>query len=482
MPPLARPARIQPVSRLVVRDTLIAVPAPLAPAGKNLLDHLLFALKHEPIQLPILQEALRLIPAADVIAALRQTPTGAYIRRAAWLWEQVNGQSLPLPNGKAAGNYIDFFDDKDYITGKVWVRCPKFRVQFNGIGPLAYCPVVPRDACLIAEGEQILQILASWTSSPDNRPMMDRIMSWVYLSEAHSSFAIERETSTPGKEAAFLRALSHLDQPLSESYLVDLQNMLMSSPFGMEASFRHQQNWLQRGGHGALAVRYIPPPPEHLGSLMDGLMQLANAEDAVPPLIKAALISFGFVYLHPFMDGNGRLSRLLMQHTLRQKRVLPDMPGANAILPLSVIMKQQENDYLQTLEAFSQPLRSLWDVRFIDQGSFHFEFRSTPFVYAHWQGGAAARFITRCARQALQDSLMGEAAYLKAYDRAYRAIDQHFDLPDRLINLLIQWIHQNDHRLPNRRKKQEDIALRLSAEDMARIEQLVSDAFEDKAS
>lgn len=479
MPDLAQPARIKPVTRVEEMADLIAIPKAIAPVSESLLVHLLFALKHEPIQLSILHEALKQVSAQDLIDALVESPAGAYVRRAAFLWEKVHAAELSLPWAGPTGNYVDFFDSKAYYTGQIWERNQKYRINFNGIGPYEFCPVVRRNDALEQEGESVLRSLREWAAAPENAVLMDRVMAWAYLSETRDSFAIENEVPSPDKERAFVQAMEHLQErvPLTEDYLVGLQNAVISTSRSAEGGFRVAQNWLQRGGHGVLAIRYVPPAPEHLPSLIDGLMRMANAQDNVPALIKAALISFGFVFIHPFMDGNGRVSRLLAHHSLHMKGVLPDVKGSPAILPLSVAMKQQEREYLDALESFSKPMRALWDVMFIGDGDFTFDFRSTPMVYAHWAGEQAVGFVTRCARVALQQSLVDEARYLEAYDLAYARIDKEFDLPNRTINLLIQWIHQNNNRMPERRKTAKEIAHLLSAGDLDRIEGFVSEAF-----
>ncbi|MCW8207354.1 Fic family protein [Verminephrobacter aporrectodeae subsp. tuberculatae] len=479
MPELAKPAKVKPVTRVEDMADLIAIPKAIAPTADTILPHLLFALKHEPMQLAILHEALRLVPAQDVIDAISESPSGAYVRRAAYLWEKVHGVELELPLAGPAGNYVDFFDPKAYYTGQVWERSQKYRISFNGIGPYEFCPVVRRDDTLEREGEAILRTLREWAQAPENEPLMDRVMAWAYLSETRDSFAIENEVPSPDKERAFVAAMEHLRDraPLTEDYLVGLQNAVISSPRSAESGFRGAQNWLQRGGHGALAVRYVPPAPEHLRPLIDGLMRMANAKDDVPALIKAALVSFGFVFIHPFMDGNGRVSRLLAHHCLHMKGALPDVKGSPAILPLSVAMKQEERQYLGALESFSKPVRALWDVMFIGDGDFTFDFRSTPMVYAHWSGVQAAAFVIRCARIALRQSLVDEARYLEAYDLAYERIDKQFDLPNRTINLLIQWIHQNNNRMPERRRTAREVAHILADEDLSRIEGIVAEAF-----
>lgn len=302
-------------------------------------------------------------------------------------------------------------------------------------------------------------------------------MTWAYLSETRDSYAIENEVPSPDKERSFLMAMEHLRDrtPLSEPYLVALQNVVISNPQRKEFAFRSHQNWLQRGGHGVLGIRYVPPPPEAIDSLMDGLMRMANSQDDTPALIKAALVSFGFVFIHPFVDGNGRVSRLLAHHSLNYNNALPTINGNPAILPLSILMKKKEKEYLAALETFSRPARDLWDV--VDGNEFHFDFRSSTMIYAHWAGHHAVAFVTACAQAALKQALEDETTFIHAYDQAFERIDRAFDLPNRTINLLIQWIQQNRGRLPARRRNATELAL-LTPASVERIEAIVATCFQ----
>ncbi|MEP7281978.1 MAG: Fic family protein [Rubrivivax sp.] len=480
MPPLGRPAQVRPVTRIEERPDLLAVPSHVAPVdGASILDHALFALKHETMRLAILHEAMKLVPADQLAQGLVAQRTGGYLRRAAFIWEKANGRELPLPWDTTGGNYLDLFDREAYYTGPRWERSSKFRVNFNGIGPYAFCPVVRKDPALERRGRDVLGRLHGWVADPANAEVVDRVMSWAYLSETRDSYAIENEAPSPDKERAFLSAMQHLRdrRALTEDYLVELQNVVVTSNLKREVAFRGQQNWLQRGGHGALAVRYMPPPPDEVDALMAGLIQMANSTDGdVPPLVKAALVSFGFVFVHPFMDGNGRLSRLLAHQCLNFGGALPTVGDNPAILPLSVAMKRNEKDYLAALEAFSKPARALWDVSFIADNEFRFDFRSSPMVYAHWDGDAAAAFVTTCAEAALAQSLIDETVFIEAYDKALERIDHEFDLPNRTINLLIQWIRQNNGRMPERRRNAPELSL-LNPEQIARIEAIVAEGF-----
>src|SRR5262245_5742237 len=85
------PAEVRPVTKVMPANGLLAIPAHVAPGSDDTLDHVLFALKHEGVNLQILAQALRRIPADRMLAALSQTPNGQYIRIAAFLWEHFNG-------------------------------------------------------------------------------------------------------------------------------------------------------------------------------------------------------------------------------------------------------------------------------------------------------------------------------------------------------------------------------------------------------
>jgi hypothetical protein len=480
LPPVQRPAQLRPVTRIEPMADLLAVPRHVAPAeDATLLDHVLFALKHEDLQLHLLLEALRLVNAEELSEALAAQRTGSYLRKAAFLWEKAHGRELPLPWDSTGGNYVDIFDTETYYVGRVWERSQRLRVNFNGIGPIEFCPVVRRDDALAARGQQVLDRLRAWAADTRNQATLDRVLSWAYLAETRDSFAIENEVPSPDKERAFLQALVTLRErrPLTEDYLVELQNTVISNPLMAEAEFRNRQNWLQRGGHGALAVRYVPPPPDAMLTLMDGWARMANStEGDVPPLVRAALVSFGFVFLHPFMDGNGRLSRLLSHHSLNLQQALPQVEGQATLLPLSVAMKRHEADYLAALEAFSRPARQLWDVTCVADNEFLFDFKSTPHVYAHWNGETSARFVTTCAEQALAQSLIEETQFIQAYDQAFDRIDRAFNLPNRTVNLLIQWIHQNGGQMPARRRNAPEL-VGLQPAQIDHIAAIVAECF-----
>ena len=126
-------------------------------------------------------------------------------------------------------------------------RNAKYRINFNGIGPWSFCPVVARDTALEARGRDVLDRLRTWAADPRHQALVDRVMGWAYLSETRETWAIENETPSPDKERAFLQAMAQLRErrPLSEDYLVMLRDAIVTNRLHVEAGFRVRQNHLE---------------------------------------------------------------------------------------------------------------------------------------------------------------------------------------------------------------------------------------------
>ena len=105
------PARLASVTSVTPTQGALLIPAKVAPKDDRPLSHLLFALKHEGVNLQLLSQALRKIPAQEMLAAISESPTGVYIRTACFLWEAFNKQELkgaPVITGPMA----NLFDPK----------------------------------------------------------------------------------------------------------------------------------------------------------------------------------------------------------------------------------------------------------------------------------------------------------------------------------------------------------------------------------
>lgn len=137
------------------------------------------------------------------------------------------------------------------------------------------------------------------------------------------------------------------DFPLSLRLIREIHNILLSKGRGstkQPGAFRRSQNWI--GGTRPGNALYVPPPPDHVQEYMSALEAFIYEEDSkLPVLIKAALIHVQFESIHPFLDGNGRLGRLLVTFLLCAEGVLRE-----PILYLSLYFKIHRRQYYDLLQ------------------------------------------------------------------------------------------------------------------------------------
>lgn len=115
----------------------------------------------------------------------------------------------------------------------------------------------------------------------------------------------------------------------------------------MPGEFRQSQNWI--GGTRPGNAAYVPPPPQDLMDCMGALELFINQDDELPPLVKAALVHVQFESIHPFLDGNGRVGRLLIQMMLCNCGLL-----RKPLLYLSLYFKQHRQEYYSLLNGIRQ--------------------------------------------------------------------------------------------------------------------------------
>ena len=113
--------------------------------------------------------------------------------------------------------------------------------------------------------------------------------------------------------------------PLCNRLIKETHEVLMSGVRGQEKNpgeFRTSQNWIGATGSSLKNARYIPPNPEDMINAMSDLEKYINSDDSLDLLIQAALLHYQFETIHPFLDGNGRVGRLLITLFLMEKKVL----------------------------------------------------------------------------------------------------------------------------------------------------------------
>lgn len=472
----ARVASVSSLQRLP--EGALLVPTKLAPSD-GWLSHALFAVKHEGVRLDYLAVALKNVSADEMRSAFQNTPNGTYVRKLCFLWEALHDKPVDgLADPGITAAYIKMFDPNEVMTGPSR-RHARWRVDFNGLGDLSFCPLVRKTAAVDAAMQRNVLADACTFAQSIGQKMLERTLSWAYLSETEGSYAIEGETPSQDKAALFAQLLqrAHGQRPLTEDYLVELQNATVTNPFDKAVQFRTEQNRLQGSALGAAGVTYVPPEPELSAELMEHWMRLANQRPSgMNGLVHAATVSFAFVFIHPFMDGNGRLSRFLIHHCLGQSGEMP----AGFLLPISVAMKKHEDQYLQALTAFSKPARELCDVSWA--GDDNYDYRWKPgsdvwFRYMDVTEGVA--FMMDMAKSALDLHLREEVAFLELFDDVAKFINARHDLRSSDLSTLIVTIYQNDGKLSNNRRKR--FAERVQTQVLDAIEEAVSKRMRNEA-
>ncbi len=131
--------------------------------------------------------------------------------------------------------------------------------------------------------------------------------------------------------------------PLCNRLIKETHAVLLESVRGQEKNpgeFRYSQNWIGGQGSTLKTARYIPPNPEDMLKAMYDLENYINSEDTLDPLIQAALIHYQFETTHPFLDGNGRVGRLLITLFLMEKGIL-----STPALYISYYLKMNRIEY-----------------------------------------------------------------------------------------------------------------------------------------
>lgn len=134
---------------------------------------------------------------------------------------------------------------------------------------------------------------------------------------------------------------------ISVEHLLEMHRRLLAS--GRLATYagqiREQQNWIGGSSHNPCSAAFVPPPPELVRPLLEDLCAFCN-DDALSPLVQAALAHAQFETIHPFIDGNGRTGRALIHLILRRRGLAP-----RVIPPISLILATWSKDYVGGLTA-----------------------------------------------------------------------------------------------------------------------------------
>lgn len=418
--------------------------------GDTVGDHLEFALKYDGVNLGILAAVFARADVGDIVAYIQATPLGKYSRRIWFLYEFLTGNQLPLED-LTKGNYVELLDAEQYYTLAPAPQVRRQRINDNLLGDRRFCPLIRRTDTLRRLEQADLASRCRAVVADYSPTMLRRAMSYLYTKETKSSFEIEhiRPSSTRTERFIGLLQLAESEDFCEKTRLLDLQNRIVDPRF-RDPDYRTSQNYVgETIAWQKEKVHFAGPKPDDLGGLMEGLVTAHERMSTgnVFAVIHAAAVAYGFVFLHPFEDGNGRIHRFLIHNILARCRFSP--PGV--VLPVSAAMLKTPADYDASLEAFSHPLMALVDYSLDEAGRMTVH-NDTAVWYKYIDMTPQAEALIRFIEQAIDTELVEELAFLVNYDQTKKAIQEIVDMPDRQIDLFISACLQNNGRLSARKR------------------------------
>lgn len=429
--------------------------------------HVLFALKYEGVDLAVLKALFLVVRASEMESIIRKTPTGSYARRLWFLYEWLMDTQLTLSDIRS-GNYTPVLDpETQYAVSGVNVR--RQRVVNNLPGTRRFCPLVFKTEKLKRYYHLELQQKAADIIRRIPADVMSRTASFLLLKDSRASFAIENETPPLKRIERWGRIIAQAgENSLDEDELIRLQEIVIGDIRFVEPGLRSEGGFV--GEHDRETGM---PLPEHIGARAEDLPELIQgiidyssiSRSQIDPVITAASLAFGFVYIHPFVDGNGRLHRYLIHHVLAENGFSP----SGFVFPVSAVVLEKIPEYRSVLQGYSSQLLPLieWEQSLDHNVTVT---GATADYYRYFDATPHAEFLYSCVQRTIEHDLPEEAEFLKRYDRFRRNVEEIVEMPAKTVNLLFRFLGQNDGKLSKRARNTE--FKRLMEEEIVKIEEI----------
>ncbi|PZM08338.1 Fic family protein [Rhizobium tubonense] len=445
---------------------------PYAPED-TIAGHLKFALKNEPIDSAIMAAAMRAIDPGVIEQMVRAEPTGAFSRRAWFLYEFFTGKTLNLTDAPVV-QYTKALNP-ELNVGSVGINSVRHRVTNNMLGVPGFCVTVRLSSAIKryqAEGidEQVLELVQDCDAT-----VLARAVNFLYTKETKSSYEIEHERATGQKAERFVKALRQTASfnPSSDQDLVDLQNKIVDPRYAAKG-FRDFQNFVGETIGYREKVHFVCPRPEDLPSMMKDWAsmseRLKGCDDAVAA---AAAISFSFVFLHPFEDGNGRIHRFLIHHVLSREGFTPD----DILFPISAAIVRNQKSYDAALESVSGPTMGLieWEMNRAQQVVVT---NDTSTLYRYFDATELVEYLYEKISETIRIDFKEELDFVSIYDTAYNAVRDVIDMPDRRASMFVNFYLQNNGSISKRKREMFE---ELTDDDIKDLEAAIRDALNPEA-
>ena len=442
----------------------------------TLAGNLQFALRYEGLNLELLALLFAKTGRSELEANLPEQPESSFARRIGYLYEWLTGEEIKAVVAPRAA-YVRVVDETLQFGRADGPRDGKFRVINNLPGNRQFCPLVRKTDYLQTMVRKNLKQRTIDTLAKYDPNLLRRAAAFLYLKETHSSFEVEREKPSPDRAQRFADLLREAESgiPLSEDRLVHLQNAVLDPRF-REFSYRNKQNWVGQDLGYSKKVDFVPPRPEDVRDLMEGLVELsatirANPQD-LDPIVAAAILAFGFVFIHPFMDGNGRIHRFLIHDVLSSSGFTPK----GIVLPVSAVILANQTEYVHALERFSKSLQAR--TRYNPEVPESSATGNDALYFRYFDATDQASFLYWALERTVEKDLEEEISYLLGFDAAHNVLKNVLDWPAHSLDLFIRLVHQNQGSLSD--TKRQSHFTWMTDEEVKQSEAIVTEAFKRK--
>ncbi|MCB2196975.1 MAG: Fic family protein [Bacteroidetes bacterium] len=432
-----------------------------------LYKHLTFALKYEGVNLLFFKLLIQHYNQMELTQLVQIEPTGQYSRRIWFLIEWLTKSPLPGKEDLSKKSYVPLLDDKVQF-GVAGVKSPRHLIINNLPGTPDFCPLIRKTPKL---DQYIAENLAKQQSNilkDIHKDILQRASAFLLLKDSKASFHIEGETPKSQRAARWGKAIGQAGaHDLSKQELLRLQQIVIADSRFVDMGFREKGGFV--GEHDRTTGE---PIPDHISArwkdldqLMDGFIATSKLlqESDMDAVIAAAMVAFGFVFIHPFEDGNGRIHRYLIHHVLAQK----EFSKQGIIFPVSASILDHINDYRKALESYSHPLLDF--IEWKETKDHNVEvLNETIDYYRYFDATKLAEFLYDCVKDTIERIIPEEIDYLTKYDQFKRYLENEFDLPDKAVDLIVRFLNQNKGKFSKRALEKE--FSRLTEKEVKEIE------------
>ncbi|MTH94692.1 Fic family protein, partial [Roseibium sp. RKSG952] len=228
------------------------------------------------------------------------------------------------------------------------------------------------------------------------------------------------------------------EQSPNPKSLLSLQNNIVDPRYAAKG-VRDFQNFVGEtaGGYREI-VHFICPKPEDVQSLLSGWTDMASKlRGRADPVVSAALVSFGFVFIHPFEDGNGRIHRFLMHNILSSEGYTPK----DVLFPISAAIVRDRRGYDAALESFSESIQPLIEWGWTPEKEISVK-NDTSDLYRYFDATTVTEYLYSKVEETVRKDLRDELNFIGMYDAISQEIKERIDMPDRRASLLARFLIQ----------------------------------------